>query len=491
MNVNPRGPIFNRRPENNIYRVFLYAILIIAGLWVFYGVDRGDIKPFGNPTLTPTRAALSYTAEGDAHFTSGNLAAAISSYRRALERDPNNATVWATMARIQTYNSSMKTVLSDRRKELEAALESIDQAKALAPDDSTVAATRAFVLDWNATPSISGDRAAALLVEAEQEAVRALNLDNANTLALAYYGEILIDQQRNTQAQQNIVKALEGGQGLMDVHRVYAYLLETQGLYSQAIAEYQRAIEIAPNLTFLYMRAGANYRTLAYGSTIEEQRQALYASSLEYFDKASKINEQLGVKDPGPYLSISKTYSQLGEFYAAGRNVQKALLFDPSNPDVYGQLGIVFQRSRNFEGAIPALECAIKGCDAAKSCEARGGCDPGEVGVDVQGLELSADSIVYYYSYVSNLAALSRPKDNKCDEARRVIAQIRAAGYASDSIVNEILKENENICDLVGKNLNVAAFTPTPGGIGTPKPNLPTSTSLPTLTRVPTITPTP
>jgi len=485
MNINPRQPIFNRRPENNIYRVFFYAIVILGAIWIYYGVGRGDIKRIGDPTLTPTRAAVSYTAEGDAHFTSGDLEAAITSYRRALELDPNNATVWATMARIQTYNSSLKTVLSDRRVALTDALNSINQAKTLAPDDSTVAATRAFVLDWNATPSISGENAAGLLVEAEQEAVRALNLDNANILALAYYGEILIDQQRNTQAEQNILKALDAGQGLMDVHRVYAYLLETQGLYNQAIVEYQRAIQIAPNLTFLYMRVGANYRTLAFNSTVKEQRATLYASSLDYFDLAARINERLGIKDPGPYISISKTYSQTGEFYAAGRNVQKALEFDPSNPDVYGQLGIVFQRSRNFEGAIPALKCAIYGCTAAESCDARGGCAAGEASADVKGMELSQDSVVYYYSYISNLAALSRPKDNKCPEARKVIAEIRQAGYDADPVVSQILQENENICDLVGTGVTISSFTPTPDGSATPRPNMPTSTAPPYLTPTP------
>ncbi|HEY3312399.1 MAG TPA: tetratricopeptide repeat protein [Anaerolineales bacterium] len=482
MNVSPRRPIFNRRHENNIYRVFLYGILIIAGLWVYLGVGRGTIKRVGEATPTPTRVALSYSAEGDAHFTTGDLEAAITSFHRALDQEPNNAVIWATLARIQTYNSLLKMTDEDRQETLKDALASIDKAKELAPDDSTVAATRAFVLDWNASPAISGDRAAGLLVEAEQEAVRALNLDNTNTLALAYYAEILIDQQRITQAEQNITKALEKGQNLMDVHRVYAYLLETEGLYSQAIEEYKRCIEITPNLTFLYSRAGANYRTLAFNSTVREQRLALYASSLEYFDKAAKINEQLGVKDPGPYLSIAKTYSQLGEFYAAGRNVQKALEFDPSSADVYGQLGIVFTRSRNFEGAIPALKCAIDGCTAADSCEARGGCDKGDNGTQVKGLPLSLSSLPYYYSYVSNLAALSRPRSNKCPEALQVIAKIRAGGYEDDPVVKSILQENENICALVGSGVIVSALTPTPGS-ATPTP-IPSPT--PTLTPTPT-----
>ncbi len=471
MNMSPRRPIFNRRPENNIYRIFLYSMVIIAGLWIYLGVNRGTIKQVGEPTPTPTRSAQSYSAEGDSQFTSGDLGAAIISYRNALKLDPNNAGIWTTLARIQTYNSSLKTTDEERRASLSDAQQSIDQAKTLAPDDGTVAATRAFVLDWNAAPSISGDRSAGLLVEAEQEAVRALNLDNTNILALAYYSEILIDEQRLTQAEQNITKALAQGQNIMDVHRVYAYLLEAQGLYSQAIDEYKKGITITPNLTFLYMRAGANYRTLAFKSSVEEQSKALYDSSLEYFAKAAKINEQLGVKDPVPYLSIAKTYSQLGEYYPAGLNVQKALNFDPANPDVYGQLGIVFTHSRNFEGAIPALKCAIDGCTAAESCDARGGCNPGEVGADVKGMGLSTNSVVYYYSYISNLAALSRPRANRCPEALQVIDQVRAAGYASDPVVESILKENENICALVGSGIIVSSLTATPAPTSrTPQP---------------------
>ena len=47
--------------------------------------------------------------------------------------------------------------------------------------------------------------------------------------------------------------------------------------------EFLRAAEITPNLTFLYIQIGANYRRL-----LDAER------SLEYFDRAAKINEQLG-----------------------------------------------------------------------------------------------------------------------------------------------------------------------------------------------------
>jgi tetratricopeptide (TPR) repeat protein len=205
-----------------------------------------------------------------------------------------------------------------------------------------VAAIRAFVLDWNANSNIFPDTAADSLLEAEQEATRARQLDPQNVLALAYNAEILIDQQKLAQAAQLLQQALDLDQSQMDVHRINAYLLESEAAYKDAITEYDKAIELMPNLTFLYLNAGANYRRLAFGSTIDTQQTELYVKSLEYFEKATKINSQLDVKDPIPYLSISKTYSQMGEYFIAGRNVQKALDFKPADPDIYGQLGIVF-----------------------------------------------------------------------------------------------------------------------------------------------------
>jgi len=299
-------------------------------------------------------------------------------------------------------------------------------------------------LDWNANPFLVGEEQAQdYLTEAEQEALRALQLDNTNTLALAFYAEILVDQQKWTQAEQYIQQALDRDPTLMDVHRVYAYVLESLGQYNLAITEYDKAITIAPNFTFLYLRAGANYRRLAFDTGNEET----YNRALEYFDKAARINGQLGVNDPVPYLSIAKTYSQMGQFFIAARNVEKALSFDPANADTYGQLGIIYFKSRNYEGSVPAFQCAIYGCDPAGSCEARGGCneDLGEVGVQVTGLPLSPSTVVYYYTYGSVQAALSRPRDNRCSEALKVLGQVKAQ-FSDDRDIMGIVQAGEAIC---------------------------------------------
>jgi tetratricopeptide (TPR) repeat protein len=476
MNVYPRRDLFHKKPRTGIYRLFILVVMILGGVWLIRGVDQGEIKKPFTATVTPTRSVDSYALEGDAQFIAGNLDDAITAYREAVRVDPTNAQIWAKLARIQTYSSALLTTDPARLARLTDALGSIDEAVKLAPDDSTVHAMRAFVLDWNANPSLVGDKqATAYLTEAETEAVSALQKDNQNTLALAFYAEILVDQQKWNQAEQNILQALEreDAANLMDVHRVYAYVLESLGDYKQAIEEYDKAILISPNLTFLYLRAGANYRRLGFGALNEESAMVLYEKSLEYFDKAAKINAQLEVRDPTPYLSIAKTYSQMpsADYFAAALNVQKALDFDPGNADTYGQLGIVFFKSRNYEGSIPALKCAVRGCTAAESCEARAGCNTGDPGTAVTGLALSPNTVVYYYTYGSVLAALSRPKDNKCGEAMLVLNEV-AAAFPGDSDIAGIVQAGRTICASLGTSAgSVATSLPVTPEAGTPTLN--------------------
>ncbi len=194
-------------------------------------------------------------------------------------------------------------------------------------------------------------------MEAEREASRAFQIDPENALALAYYAEILADEQKWTQAEKYAAQAVALNGELMDTHRVYAYVLETLGKYNSAIQQYQEAVRISPNLTFLYVRIGQNFR-----EGIRNPDRAL-----DYFDRAAKINQALGVQNPLPYIEIARTYTQIGQFFAASINAEKALKMDPTSAQTYGQLGIIFRRARNYEGAMSLLQCAVVGCTAAEN----------------------------------------------------------------------------------------------------------------------------
>jgi tetratricopeptide (TPR) repeat protein len=456
-----KRPTFHQENRGtSFYRIILLLGLIIGGVWVMMMIRKQQIiSPFV-PTPTPTRVAESYFEEAQAYFDSGKLDDpsnatpgpnvpkindAIDAYKAALEQDPGNASAWAELARIQTYSSNMLRNDTERKTRLEEAKASADKAVELAPDDSTVRAIRAFMLDWYAfNPLVTVKQRQDLLVEAEREASRAFQIDPENALALAYYAEILADEQKWTQAEKYAAQAVTLNGALMDTHRVYAYVLETLGKYNSAIQQYQEAVRINPNMTFLYVRIGQNFR-----EGIRNPDRAL-----EYFDRAAKINQTLGVQNPLPYIEIARTYTQIGQFFAASINAEKALNMDPTSAQTYGQLGIIFRRARNYEGAMSLLQCAVVGCTAAEN----------EMGkIDVQGLPLSSITVAYYYvEYGTNLAFLSRPNENYCPKAREVLGKVRQA-YPDDVTLMGIADDSEGICKrLDSGQAPVPTITPMP-----------------------------
>lgn len=437
------------RPNSSPYRILILLFLIVGTLFLWFGFERGDIQSPFTPTPMPTRLPSSYALEAETQFKAGNLKGAIDAYARAAELDPGNAELIAEMARIQTYFSGLSNTDAEAKQRLTDAKETIDQATEIDPRNSFVQAVRAFVYNWNANPTHAGENAGTYMAQAEQAAMTALQLDSQNALALAYYAEILIDKLKYEQAEQNVRQALERDSSLMDVHRVAGYVRESSGDYEGAIEEYKKAIEIVPNFTPLYIQIGTNYRTLGLRSTNEDRAKIMYQEALSYYEMAVNVNKRIGIDDPIPYLAISRTYSQMGEFFAAAWNARTALDMRPSDPDIYGQLGLVYFRARNYESAIPALKCAVYGCDAPESCEVRRCNEEVDPPIEISGLPLSEGSVIYYYTYGSVLAGMHRPGLDYCERANQVLAEVRAK-YRSDNEIMAIIIPSEEICASYG-----------------------------------------
>lgn len=425
MRVRQRSNLFHDSgPRSNPFRMMVWGVLIMAGLFMLWGIDSGSVQPLFQPTPTATRSATSYREEGTAFFEAGNLTAAINAYQDALAVNANDYLGWSELARIQVYSSALLTQERQRQR-LADALASADRAVALAPESSTAHAVRAFVLNWSAGSAGTATERQSFLADSSTEAALALQLNNLDVLALAYQAEIYADQQQYTQAAEYAERALSIDPNSLDTLRVSGYVLESNRQYASAIEQYKLAVEVAPNATFIYIRIGQNYRELG-----------LYDQALEYFDLAASINSVLGIDDPLPYIAISKTYTRMGEFFAAALNAERAVDLDPTNADWYGQLGTVYFRSRNYESAIPVLRCAVTGCsDVQNSLDS-----DGRWTVSVDGLPLNNNTVTYYYYFGSVLAALEQ-----CDEALPILDELGTV-YSGDAIVMGIVNEGYTIC---------------------------------------------
>jgi tetratricopeptide (TPR) repeat protein len=455
--------------SSNPWRLVTLIVLIAAGVLLIWLKETGRVQPLFLPTYTPTRTALSYAEEGATYFSAGDLAGAIGAYQNAVQIAPDDSRLWAELARIQTYSSALLTTAEERRGRLAEARDSADRAVEANPEDGFAQAIRTLVYDWSASAeeSIQGQsQREEFLNIAQTAAARALQLDPGNGLALAFHAEVLVDQQKFAQAvdvaTQAVAQADDQDPFSMDIYRVYATVLENNGQYRLAIEEYLRAAEIAPNFTYLYLLIGANYRQL------QDIDQAL-----EYFERAVRINEQIHVEDPTPYLAIGKTYLQQGEFFVAAINIEHALAIDPQNPDIYGRLGIVFFKARNYESAVVALQCAVDGCSQEVSqtllCQYVYSCDTEpdqglQHAVEVSGLTLGDDSLEYYYTYGSVLTYFRDTAEfpNACADSERVFQQLMAT-YGDDPVVSGIATESRALC-------TAGDLTSTPAPSLTPNP---------------------
>jgi tetratricopeptide (TPR) repeat protein len=443
------------KPRSNPYRILVWIGLILGAVALLLQLRRGEIKPLFMPTPTPTRTSLSYTMEAQAYFAAGKLddpatdQDALGTYELATQVDPTNAQLWAELARIQAYSYAMLSTDNDRLTRLQQALASADRAVELDPEDSMVRAIRAFVLDWNASSNlITQGQRDAYLNQAESEAVRALQLDPNNVLALAFYAEVLVDQQKWSQAQQFAEQAVTRAPDSMDVHRVYATVLENVAEYRTSIEQYLAAAEITPNFTYLYLRVGYGYRNLGLREPTTVGQEQQYTIALEYFERAANINEQLGVRDPQPYIAIAKTYTQMGQAFVASRNAEKALEFDPTNSDTYGQLGMIYVQSKNYESALIALQCAVEGCTAEENTIALDLVDQGLLteSVAVKPLPLTNTTVGYYYiRYGSVLAYLRQEGDGSCEKSMTLMAKLREA-FPNDVDLLSNIQTNEELC---------------------------------------------
>lgn len=440
-----KGTRFQPAPETprlSVRRLVFYILAIVAGLVILRLMDLKIVRsPFAPPPI-PTRSSKSFAQEGVAFFDAGNLDRAIDAYRNAVGVDPKNPALWAELARIQTYSSALMLSNDSQALRLEEARASIDTALNLDPEYGMGSAIRSLVLDWSADPNLVDETTLQnYLNDAYKASIKAQQLLPNDPLAMALQAEVLADQSNLAQALDVGRRAADLGPGIMDVRRAYAYVLERNGYYEQATEQYRAAIEINYNLPFLHMRLGANYRKIGESTTDPNIADTMIESALKEFAVAKTLNPY----DPGPYLSIANTYANQGDFFIAILNAQKALSLAPTNAGLYGRLGAIYYKNKNYEGALKVLKCAVRGCSAFEN---------EEEGVDIKGEPLAANTADFYYIYGSVLAFYGTDNNN-CGLAADIFAELRASPVFSSDIEG-IIQEGERIC------ASYARRTPTP-----------------------------
>ena len=381
-----------RRKRPNLFSWAIFGLVVLFGYYLNQVYLPAQPNPF-EATPTPTRSPESLATEAEELFKQGKLLQSIEAYEEAINASPQDPALYIALARIQVWAG-----------QYEEAKANAENAMLLNPNSSMGYAVHAWALDF-----LGGETNQA---EALADIQTAIELDDRNAIAHAYYAEILIDTQlfeNYDEAAEHSRVALSLDPTLMEARRARGYVLENIASEDNtnrelAISEYRAAIEINPNIPILHMELGRNLRFLG-----------IYEEAIKEFTIANTLNPE----DPEPDLFISRTYATIGDYAKAIQYAEQAVKDRATDPSLRGNYGVMLFRNFLYQPALEQLGLAVKGGST-------------EEGLPILGLSITEGgrAVEYYYTY-----GLALARTNQCGEALKLSQQIQAAVPTDENAV--------------------------------------------------------
>ncbi|HSM24117.1 MAG TPA: tetratricopeptide repeat protein [Anaerolineaceae bacterium] len=390
-----------QRRRGNPLRIAFLVILIGIGVYVNQ-VVMADVQPLFIPTTTPTRAPESYITDAEVLVNDGKLSQAVDVFKQAILADPMNTGNYISISRLMIYLGRY-----------DEALEQASNALLINENNAMAYALRGWA------QGLTGD-----YLNGIASLKRAIELDPNNHIPYAYLAEVYGLQYESNTAIIGVLdeaiaysqKARDLNPSSLETHRARGYILELTGNYGEAVQQYAAAIEFNRYISDLYIRLGRVYYSPAVGD---------YPLAVQAFTQADLLNPS----DPLPDIYLSRVYQTQGSYATAIQYAQKAVVDDPNNSFLYGNLGVLFYRNFEYPKAIDMLRLVVQGGTA-------------ESGVAVEPLPLDYGTISQFYQ----IYGLSLARIGECGEALQ-ISEALLKNVGGDEITVYNAGEIVNICN--------------------------------------------
>lgn len=277
-----------QRKRSNPLRLMVLSVLVAGALYINFVVVPVT-PPLFIPTVTPTRSPESFLKDAEELAADGKVNQAIQMYQEAIKADPRNPAIYVTVARLQVLYG-----------DFDSAEENITLALMLNDKNALARAVHGWVMGKKGQ-----------YLQGETELQTAIDLDPNNALAYAYRAELykdMIDKDKGDfttidKAINDSRKAMELDPNQLEVRRARGLVLEVAGNYQEAIAEFQAALQMNPNLADLYIALARNYRVLA-------KEPSDFGRALEALNRAIALRPDIAE----PYSEQALTYFAVGDF---------------------------------------------------------------------------------------------------------------------------------------------------------------------------------
>ncbi|CAG0932989.1 hypothetical protein TFLX_02840 [Thermoflexales bacterium] len=324
----------------------ILVLLILVAFGVFLIANQNDLRQrvIPPPTPTATRTAKSYIVEAESQAQTGNLKAATNAYVQAVSLEPENVEVLVTLARLMA--------LTDRAAD---AVKWAERAVQVAPKRAPAQAALALALNFHSGKlGLQGRdlESTKALQQALTAAKTAVLLDPDYPEGQAYLAEIYAELGDLENAEVSLQKALELDTNRSEVRRAQGVVLEYQGRYTDASEAYRQAINLTPNVAYLYLVLGRAYSVIAN----VRGDPALWTSALETFKQGAQV-------DPTDVRLIDEwgwMHYQLDQYRDAQEVLEKATQVDPQAWSPRSHLAATYFARTQYEDSIESFKLALQ-----------------------------------------------------------------------------------------------------------------------------------
>ncbi len=153
---------------------------------------------------------------------------------------------------------------------------------------------------------------------------RLFGIEPKSAAAYLVAGQMLIKKEYETQALEELKKALALDAKLPEVHFLLGEIAIYQGRIDDAIGDMQAELALNPNFSMAWYRLGDAYT-----------RQEKWAAAIPNLQRAAWLNQDFS----GPYILLGKCYFKTGDYGNAEGILKRALMLDPRNASATYMLG--------------------------------------------------------------------------------------------------------------------------------------------------------
>ncbi|NLG27404.1 MAG: tetratricopeptide repeat protein, partial [Chloroflexi bacterium] len=278
------------------------------------------------PTLTPTPTPVpiaEWLAEGDRALATSDLAGAEALYRRVLEYDPDDAPVYARLARLCWFTLGRA----------DETLENAERAVVLTPDDAMAQAVLAWAYIDQYRPT-----------DAVKAAEHAVALDGANALAFAALAEAQLYDSRFEKALAAAEEAVRLDAELPQAYYALALCHRAMADPGRAMAAIDKAISLQPKF-----------------APWIEAKASLYADAARYTDAAALYARARTLWPDGisPVLGLARLSTVRSKYTDAQMLIDRLRTMAPNLPYASLAQGELLAKQSKYDEAVAALKEAI------------------------------------------------------------------------------------------------------------------------------------